>query len=774
MEYKPRPINTSDVNLTRSLQTLIEELAKNTHDIWSRQRLAEGWLYGPKRNDDKKTHPCLIDYDDLPESEKKYDRDTASEALKSVIKLGFRILDPVKAEKAETTEDLISLANRLREPDVMATNELISLWLGHEPGRWSGIPEIYLLLGKSILKKGDALLAYDILTKGLDVFQGVISIDQVSKRLRPLYLSMRQQQALALAQSGALSQAMENLVDLKNQGVRDGETLGILGRVLKDMAMLSGGRKTPSNYLKESFKIYHEAYAAAIKSRKSDDAYYNGINAATLALLNGQQQVCRDLADNVKQICLRKIRRDSKNEKPTSYWLYATLGEAELLLGNLEKADKWYQKAGLLGRNNFRDLASMRKQARLVLDQLGHDPLCFDHCFNIPSVAIFSGHMIDQPGRQQERFPAELEPTVRKEIVDSLNELNAGVGYSSAACGSDIIFLEEMLKRGSEINIVLPFEKEKFIEQSVDVILGANWGKRFDRLIKKAARVIILCQYNPLMNKPNLEFTNLFMYGKAMSRSQTMGTNLESVAVWNGRPGDGPGGTAALVRYWKKQKQVFNHIDLRTMLDDRQTSKPLNTIKKQKTPKRLPRKVKHHQYKAMMFADVKGYSTLKDDQLVNFSIHFLKCIGDLTAKYEEPILSKRTQGDSVFLVFNEVTAAADLAIEFRDKINRMDWTRHDLPEELTARIALDAGPCYSYDDPVVGRREFCGAYVNRAARIEPITPPGHIYASESYVALARTMGINQFQFDYVGQVILPKNHGTIPAYHVSGRNTIEP
>lgn len=91
MNYKPEPINTDSVELPEEITELTEKLAKSTHDTWAQNRLNQGWTYGEKRDDDKKLHPCLIPYEDLPESEKKYDRDTAMETLKAIYALGYRI-----------------------------------------------------------------------------------------------------------------------------------------------------------------------------------------------------------------------------------------------------------------------------------------------------------------------------------------------------------------------------------------------------------------------------------------------------------------------------------------------------------------------------------------------------------------------------------------------------------------------------------------------------------------------------------------------------------
>ena len=89
--YKPNPIDTKDIKLDDDLIELRELIAKNVHEVWALGRIKEGWTYGDKKDVDKKKTPLLIPYEDLPESEKDYDRNTAYETLKLIIKLGYKI-----------------------------------------------------------------------------------------------------------------------------------------------------------------------------------------------------------------------------------------------------------------------------------------------------------------------------------------------------------------------------------------------------------------------------------------------------------------------------------------------------------------------------------------------------------------------------------------------------------------------------------------------------------------------------------------------------------
>jgi hypothetical protein len=94
MTYQPRPLDTSKVTLPSGLEELLEFLAENTHDLWAKQRISEGWIYGPTRNDARKEHPDLVPYNQLSETEKAYDRNTAIQALKAIVARGYRILPP--------------------------------------------------------------------------------------------------------------------------------------------------------------------------------------------------------------------------------------------------------------------------------------------------------------------------------------------------------------------------------------------------------------------------------------------------------------------------------------------------------------------------------------------------------------------------------------------------------------------------------------------------------------------------------------------------------
>ena len=91
MTYEPQPIETSSIELPSEIAPLVEQLAEHNHDIWAKQRIADGWTWGPQRNNARKEHPSLIPYSQLSESEKQYDRNAAIETLKAIVTLGYEI-----------------------------------------------------------------------------------------------------------------------------------------------------------------------------------------------------------------------------------------------------------------------------------------------------------------------------------------------------------------------------------------------------------------------------------------------------------------------------------------------------------------------------------------------------------------------------------------------------------------------------------------------------------------------------------------------------------
>jgi class 3 adenylate cyclase len=129
-------------------------------------------------------------------------------------------------------------------------------------------------------------------------------------------------------------------------------------------------------------------------------------------------------------------------------------------------------------------------------------------------------------------------------------------------------------------------------------------------------------------------------------------------------------------------------------------------------------------------------------------------------------VGKNTWGDGLYFVFGDVRTAGLFALDLRDLVTSIDWAAKGLRKDLNLRIGLHAGPIYVCTDPITGSRNVVGTHVSRAARIEPITPPGQVYASQAFAALATLEGVQDFSCEYVRQVEWAKHYGTFPTYLV--------
>jgi class 3 adenylate cyclase len=454
------------------------------------------------------------------------------------------------------------------------------------------------------------------------------------------------------------------------------------------------------------------------------------------------------------------------------YWPLATLGEAALILHQWSEAEDRYAEAAELGRGQFAELSSTRRNARLILDHLGRDRKSIEERFSIPKVVVFAGHMIDRQDRAQPRFPSQLESAVREAIRSRLKKLHVGVGYASAASGSDILFLETILKIGGEAHIVLPYNKKQFRKDCVEIVPGTGWGTRFERILEQAAELVVASDQKLEEGTTSYEYTNLLLHGLARIKANQLETETIRLAVWDGKPGDGPGGTASAVDQWRAVGDEIEIIDLAKIL--REQLPQLITSRSSVSPLSQGDGKQRHKLAtrmmAMLFADAVNFSKLAEHQIPRFLQHFLGPIGDLIRTSAYPPVLKNTWGDGLYFVFSDVRDAGQFSLELCELMAKTNWARKGLPKDINLRIALHAGPVYFCVDPVMEQPTYTGTHVSRAARIEPITPPGQVYASQAFAALAAAQHVNEFTCDYVGQTPLAKGYGTFPTYHVRRRS----
>ena len=570
--------------------------------------------------------------------------------------------------------------------------------------------------------------------------------------------------ALAHARAGATRTA-HALLDRAQAGAIEGcgnltEILSLRGRLFKDAFERAAGDASAAGFARRARDEYLRAYAIARDS-------YPGINAATLSMLLGErgdmERLAREVAASVEQ-----------KGAPLSIWDLATLGEALLLTGDFDGAAAQYAAAYRAAEKSAGVVASMRRQLMLLARAV---PRASDvlRVLPGPDVLAFAGHMIDAPDRRTPRFPASLVAAVASAIRAEIARLHAPIVYTSAASGADLLFIEAALERGAEVNVVLPFDKADFVRTSV-APAGDRWLRRFDDALARATRVVMATEEGHLGDDVLFEHAALLVEGFAMLRAQQLESVPTLLCVLDAGDTARVGGTRASVERWTRHVGTPTVIDLRRIRDD--TSAPASaadapahanaeratasaTLQLPVVGER-PRRT----LKTMLFADFAGYSRLHDAFAPLFQQRFLEIGAAAIEDAAQKPLEAKTWGDAVYAVFESPRDGAEFALRFLERMHAVDWTAAGLSDTSQVRIALHAGPVFRCHDPVTRAESHFGSAVTRAARIEPVTPPGMVYASEAFAATLASTGQRDYALEYVGMLALAKGYGESRIYRL--------
>ncbi len=689
------PIDTAKIKLSDELVNLTERLAANVHQHWMQQRQSEAWQYGEKRDDDRKQSPLLVPYEKLPEAEKEYDRITALETVKSILALGFTINPPALSGPPELSDEMLAGWAALS-----SVSDLLSARRFVEEKNIAD-PRAFRALAHQLLRKGEPLIAYDVARDGLKFADGDVRLHQL--------------QALALARSGATGPANHMLTALWEGGHTDAETSGMLARTHKDLWLMLCDKCEGAGHLQQAHRLYLTGYENARAAGDIGGGIYNGINAASTALLMGDTTAGAKLAEEVSALC--------DQCDPPDYWSLASKAEAMLVRQDLAAAEALYAEAAAHCGAASGDVSATRRQARLLLNAIGQDPQALDHCFPVPAIHVVRTALrLSQAAKQFDEVRRQAEATVPK---DGKNFL-----YLCLLSYPDLAIVEAFLDAGHEVHVVLPVSPDGCAmadEQGVT-------PEKLRAVLDRCASVLVASGLRAKSSPVNTQYAELLRDGLALLHAQSLDTDLI---------------TEDLVRDAQGMRLAAAKISA--------------------TPAR-PFAAAKERVRAILFADAVNFSRLNEDQVETFSRDFLGAIADVISHSLQRPLLQKTWGDGLCFVFETLADAGRFALELRDRIVSTDWAALGLPKELSLRIALHAGPIFEIMDPITERKDFTGVHVSRGARIEPKTPPGQVYASENFAALAAAQRITDFRCEYVGQLPLAKGYGTFGTYHVTGRD----
>lgn len=430
---------------------------------------------------------------------------------------------------------------------------------------------------------GEALRKLEHFDLALEQFEDCLNID-------PGNQNAQQKKGICLQRLGQLDEARAHYRKLLENRPKDPEVLSLLGRVDKD-AWVEAWRR-PGNtvaqmqedaaYEKALLQTAIDSYAQAFHFVPAH--YYSGINAITLMQLYQHLSGKRDYAAKVK-IMVGGVRWSAGCEQDPyqQYWANATLGDLEVLVGTPDTVQDAYQKAIACAEKDWFALNSTLAQLHLLND-LGLRPDCvaagiatFDHAlerleppakqWKPRQVLLFSGHMVDAPNRPTPRFPQDKVPIAEAEINKVLDQLGAGsddLAFTQGASGGDLIFAKACLDRGVKLQLLQPFPEADFIEHSVAPAAG-DWRNQYyavkSRLNAERPPRCLPKELGESTRDP-YERCNLWLLYTALSYGPE---KVRFVCLWNGGGGDGPGGTAHMMKEVKKRTGQVVWLDTRKL-----------------------------------------------------------------------------------------------------------------------------------------------------------------------------------------------------------------
>ena len=401
--------------------------------------------------------------------------------------------------------------------------------------------------------------------------QFAFSLAQYEKALvlAPDDLGSRREKGLLLGRLKRTDEAKEWLDELVRDFPDDAESWALRGRVEKEnwfdgwrsegksVEQMRQDARADDGLLREAIEAYSKGF------RKDPSHYYSGINAVALthilAYLTGNSEKTRELSEMEGGV--RWAVRFALEKNPRDYWARATLAELEVLVGNKKTVEEACKRAVAVAEKDWFNLNSSLQQL-LGAKDLGFRPQEVSAAMQVFELALskinppgkawapeqvflFSGHMIDAPGREEPRFPPDKEPIAAKAIADKLDALGAGaedLALCSGACGGDLLFAEACLARGLKLELRIPFDEPTFVRKSVAFAPG-NWTERFYK-VKSHPNTKMFVMPDELGPTPkganSYSRDNLWQLYTALSWGPD---KVRFVCLWNRKGGDGPGGT---------------------------------------------------------------------------------------------------------------------------------------------------------------------------------------------------------------------------------------
>ena len=585
----------------------------------------------------------------------------------------------------------------------------------------------------TFFNQGEFFRAYDLAAETLELFPGNVALAHRA--------------VLSLANAGATALALSKYYEFGLDERPETDVRSLLGRLKKDQAFAETGAARATMF-REGRALYESAFRSAAAAH-DPEAYYPAINAATLALFAGDAEAADRLAGEVLEVLAPRIAGLDKDGASDRYWVLATALEAHLIRGDLDAARGLVEQVVVASGQDYAAVATTGRQLERIVQAKKLDSSVLA-AFEPPTVVHFLGPVIAPLG-QSGGVRAVHAATVAADIAGLLKGMRIGAAYGSLAPGAEILFAEALLAQGVALNVVLPFDTADFIEQSVRPA-GEPWVRRFEACLAAAKTVRFATEDAYLGDDQLFTYSSSLAMGLASLCALHLHAPLMQLAVWDGVVNDSAiADTAADMSAWRKAGHPLKIVSVGPDAD----------VKKL-PPWHRPKVARgRRDTRAMLFGDIHGFSKLTDAQLPAFAENVMGTLGEVARRHERHITFINTWGDGIFVVFRNADRAAACALDMQDAMSTIDFKAAGLPETLKLRLGGHLGPVYELNDPITERPNYYGAHVSRAARIEPITPEGCVYVTETFAAVLALHNAGQFSCDYVGNTEMAKHYGRL-------------
>ncbi|MET3663556.1 tetratricopeptide repeat-containing protein [Caulobacter sp. 1776] len=572
----------------------------------------------------------------------------------------------------------------------------------------------------ALIQRGEILAAYDIARAALEAGETSRDIAYAA--------------VLCLARSGAADFARAEYVRLGlDRADDDPDAVALGARLLKDVALSARGRRRGA-FARASIRRYEALF-------QRFGGLYGAINAATMTLVADDAAGARARAAEAL-----RIPPPTGLTGEAAYYEAASRAEARFLTGDLEAARATMVEALAHAPQAFAAHASTLRQLEMLCRETGVDPAWLAP-FRPPVCAHFTGHILG-PARDG----ALSDHALRGQIDQLLAEQRVGFGYGSLAAGADIVFAEALLAAGAELHVVLPVSRESFVDVSV-APFGADWIERFERCMAGATSIRHASPDPYLGDEQVFAYSSQVAMGCAVLRAQTLSTEAIQLAVWDGHVTGGPAGVSYDLAYWARSGRRRAIIGV-----ERPPPPPARSISDE-PPRRA--------MKAMLFADVKGFGALRDDQIPAFIEAVMGQMARTVEGLAAPPAHVETWGDGLFLVFDRPVGAALAALALLEAHKALDLRALGLPRTLGLRIGGHYGPVHLRTNPLTRTPAVIGAHVVVAARIEPDVAPGSACVSEALAGALATFHGDSVRCGYVGRTQGHKGFPVTPIFSLT-------